>query len=48
MRAVHIPGHKNGPADGISRDNLGMFFAQVPAARTPVREASLTFSNSGV
>ncbi len=35
VRVVHIPGHKNGPADAISRDNLGMFFAQVPrAART--------------
>ncbi len=38
VKAEHIPGYRNGPADAISRNNLSSFFAQVPgAARTPTQ-----------
>ena len=36
LRAQHVAGLYNGPADAISKDNLSLFFSQVPnAAREP-------------
>ena len=36
LRAQHVAGFDNGPADVISRDNLSLLFSQVPnAAREP-------------
>ena len=36
VKATHIAGHRNTGADAISRNNLHLFFSQVPAAdRTP-------------
>ena len=32
VRAVHIPGSRNGAADAISRNDLSRFFTQVPRA----------------
>ncbi len=33
MWAVHVPGVENGIADAISRNNLHLFYSQIPAAR---------------
>ena len=44
FRAEHLPGHLNGAADALSRDNLPLFFQQVPVAQrapTPVPQELL-------
>jgi len=40
VKAEHILGHRNGPADEISWGNLASFFAQVPGAASRPTYAS--------